>query len=530
MRLPDPERPFILETDGSRVAVKAVLKQRFDDTGLEHRVGFFSRALTGSERNYAAYEVELYAVVHAVEHFRMFLLDREFLMRTDHSTLCNLLRRDLPPTTRVERWILRLSEYNFKIEYQRGQDNVIADVLSRLPFAGAQNVEMFSTLDQVPREVNSPESEAPRPKFLEDSSSALLISDATSECDDSEESLSDSDDSSFDSDFDQLECEIDSNSNDLDELPEGFLPRSFNHLDVAAPIIDLPISGAGIQVNEFQIPTSEEFATAQSADPELKQLRKWINERRTPSADEVAPSSGHLKCFAQLLSVASLHDAVIVLRSADDPERELILFPSALVERVIRVFHEGPGGAHQVAKATSAKIIQRFFWPGLKRDFRLYVACCPTCERFLRLGCNPRAGLHSMAVGGRKDCVSMDIVGGKGSLPENHQGNNYIRTIIDCFTRYAIAVPLPDQSSCVVISAIICNLITVYGTPRSILTDKGRNFESSEFLEFCHLFRIHKLRTTSYHPQSNGICEKFNQTLKSSLRKTLGEHQISSWD
>ena len=128
-----------------------------------------------------------------------------------------------------------------------------------------------------------------------------------------------------------------------------------------------------------------------------------------------------------------------------------------------------------------------------------------------------------MAVGGRGDCVSMDIVGGKGYLPENLRGNNYILTIIDCFTRYAIAIPLPDQLTSVVISAIIINLITVYGTARSILTDQGRNFESFEFLEFCNLFRIHKLRTISYHPQSNGVCARFNQTLKSGLRKTLGE-------
>ena len=61
VRLPDPERPFLLETDGSFAAVEAVLKERFDDTGLENPVGFFSRVLTGSERNNAAYEIEFYA-------------------------------------------------------------------------------------------------------------------------------------------------------------------------------------------------------------------------------------------------------------------------------------------------------------------------------------------------------------------------------------------------------------------------------------------------------------------------------------
>ena len=64
--MPDPTRDFILENDGSRIALGAVLKQRFEDTGLKHPVGFFSRSLTGSERNYVAYELEMYAVVRAV--------------------------------------------------------------------------------------------------------------------------------------------------------------------------------------------------------------------------------------------------------------------------------------------------------------------------------------------------------------------------------------------------------------------------------------------------------------------------------
>ena len=137
VQLPNPQKDFILETDASRVAVGAVLKQRFEDTQLEHPVAFFSRALTGTERNYSAYELEMYAVVRAAEHFRIYLLGKEFLLRTDHMALKNILQRDLPPTTRVARWILRLSEFNFKIEHKKGQENIIADVLSRLPFATA---------------------------------------------------------------------------------------------------------------------------------------------------------------------------------------------------------------------------------------------------------------------------------------------------------------------------------------------------------------------------------------------------------
>ena len=168
--------------------------------------------------------------------------------------------------------------------------------------------------------MNSAKSETPRPIPLEDSSSAFLIPDTISECDESDESLSDSEDSSSKHDFEQSECEVDSTSNYLDELPEGPLPRFFNHLDVAVPLIDQSIYHEWVQVSNFQNPTSEAFATAQSTDAELKQLRQSIDEQRTPSADELAPLSGNLKCFAQLLSETSFHDAVIVLRRADDPE------------------------------------------------------------------------------------------------------------------------------------------------------------------------------------------------------------------
>ena len=135
-----------------------------------------------------------------------------------------------------------------------------------------------------------------------------------------------------------------------------------------------------------------------------------------------------------------------------------------------------------------------------------------------------------MDVGGRGDCLAMDIVGGRDSFPLTPRGHRYILTMIDCFTRYAIAVPLVDQSAEVVIAAIIGNYITVYGTPRRILTDQGRNFESEEFAKFCNLFRIFKVRTTAYRPQSNGICERFNQTLKNSLVKILSKAQQDSWD
>lgn len=59
----------MLKTDASTIAVRAVLTQQFIKTNLEHPVGFFSRELFGFEFNYSVYELEMYVVVRAAEHF-----------------------------------------------------------------------------------------------------------------------------------------------------------------------------------------------------------------------------------------------------------------------------------------------------------------------------------------------------------------------------------------------------------------------------------------------------------------------------
>ena len=84
-----------------------------------------------------------------------------------------------------------------------------------------------------------------------------------------------------------------------------------------------------------------------------------------------------------------------------------------------------------------------------------------------------------MEVGGRGDCFAMDIVGDGESLPLTPRANKYILTFVDCFSRYALAIPIPDQSSETVINAVIGNYITVFGTPRRFLTDQGKCFESA---------------------------------------------------
>ena len=87
--------------------------------------------------------------------------------------------------------------------------------------------------------------------------------------------------------------------------------------------------------------------------------------------------------------------------------------------------------------------------------------------------------------------------------------------MIDLFTRYLVAVPLPDMKAETTLMALEKYYVLIYGPPSQIHTDQGSNFESAQFKEFCKLWRIYKTRTTPYHPQGNGACERVNRSLMS---------------
>ena len=89
---------------------------------------------------------------------------------------------------------------------------------------------------------------------------------------------------------------------------------------------------------------------------------------------------------------------------------------------------------------------------------------------------------------------------------------------------------MPDQTASSVVEAVTNEWLLVYGPPKRILTDQGTNFCSNLFLNMCLAWRIDKVRTTSYHPSGNGMCERVNQTIKHGLQKVVNENNLDEWD
>lgn len=131
LKHPDFCRPFFIQCDASDVGIGAVLFQK-DDNGDENPIAFYSQKLNGCQKNYSVTEKECLAAVMAVKRFRLYVEMMKFTVITDHASLKWLMNlKDL--SGRLARWSLQLQAYNFEIEHRKVKDNVVADMLSRLP-------------------------------------------------------------------------------------------------------------------------------------------------------------------------------------------------------------------------------------------------------------------------------------------------------------------------------------------------------------------------------------------------------------
>ncbi|CAK9809206.1 Retrovirus-related Pol polyprotein from transposon 17.6 [Anthophora quadrimaculata] len=129
-----------VHTDACVLGLGAVLFQKQPD-GKWHPVSFYSQRTIPEEERYHSYELEALAIVCALEKFRVYLLGIHFVIKIDCNSLKMLgNKRDLSP--RVGRWFVRLSEFDYSIEYQKGERNSMTDALSRNPVGAPENTDV----------------------------------------------------------------------------------------------------------------------------------------------------------------------------------------------------------------------------------------------------------------------------------------------------------------------------------------------------------------------------------------------------
>ena len=136
------------------------------------------------------------------------------------------------------------------------------------------------------------------------------------------------------------------------------------------------------------------------------------------------------------------------------------------------------------------------------------------------------APLFLIPVEGAFDKVAVDVL---GLFPPSSKGSRYIVVFSDYLTRWVEAFPVPSVEATVIARLLIDEIISRHGAPRVLLSDRGTNFLSKVVAEVCKIFQIQKVNTSSYHPQTDGLVERFNSTLCQSLSMYVSKNQ-KDWD
>jgi len=187
----------------------------------------------------------------------------------------------------------------------------------------------------------------------------------------------------------------------------------------------------------------------------------------------------------------------------------------------MKMVHERAAG-HLGIEKTQSQVQRRGYWVGWRKDVKLFCQNCVPCNVYHR-GAVPKQGnLQEMRVGEPFQRIHVDIT---GVHPRSDNGMIYILTILCAFSKFAIAIPLPNKSATTVTQALMEHVILKYGTPLSIHSDMGKEFMNSVLQQLCDELGIHRSHTTPYHARGNGAVERWHRSLNAMLGKIVATHQ-----
>lgn len=193
--------------------------------------------------------------------------------------------------------------------------------------------------------------------------------------------------------------------------------------------------------------------------------------------------------------------------------------PSSLRNSVIASLHNL---SHPGVKGSSRLVKQRYFWSCMDADIKNFVKHCVNCQQAKVHRHTKSPVIQISAPTDRFQTVHIDIVGPLPPAKVSHYPYplpyNYILTCIDRATRWTEAIPLVDTTAASVAIAFVSGWVSRFGVPLHVVTDRGPQFESELFSELSSVIGFHHIRTTSYHPQANGIIERHHRLLKSAIR------------
>lgn len=475
LRYPDFNKDFLLTTDASNVAIGAILSQ--GPIGSDKPISYASRTLNDSELNYSTIEKELLAIVWATKYFRPYLFGRKFKILTDHKPLQWIMSLK-EPNSRLTRWRLKLSEYDYTVEYKKGKANTNADALSRIEIHAHDHQSLIEEIDELNSIMGNPsDSIIARPNSetvtVPDNGSATATAHTSQE-------------------------------NPILEVPISDDPLNKFHRQIIFTIVG-DVKKRPVVSKPFETHTR---ISIQVTESNLEQdVIKAIKDYVTPKIKTGILINPPLGLYSIIPIIQSSFKSSAMNLILTKVELENVK-PYLRQQEIIKHYHDGKTN-HRGINECYLSLSKKYYWPKMKEQITKFINECTVCGQG-KYDRNPVQQQFNVVPPPNKplEIVHMDLF--------TVDSEKYI-TFMDVFSKYGQAYHLRDGTAISVLQALL-KYCTHHGLPLSVVTDNGTEFNNQLFSEFLRTHNVNHHKILPHSPNANGNIERFHSTLLEHLR------------
>uniref|UniRef100_A0A1I7TMG4 RNA-directed DNA polymerase n=2 Tax=Caenorhabditis tropicalis TaxID=1561998 RepID=A0A1I7TMG4_9PELO len=241
----------------------------------------------------------------------------------------------------------------------------------------------------------------------------------------------------------------------------------------------------------------------QDNDPEIAIIKNFLTKPSTPI-------DGLSELWSPILEFVRMSPKGILVVELKGERKTIV--PEKLRRLIFESFHSNVlSGGHLCARKSLQKAQRRYFWPNMKANFHSWARECIPCQRKRSQHPSRREPQSIVLTSAIFEKVGVDLT---GPFIQSTRGNKYVINAICWFSKYVIAVPLPDAKTESIVKALLEEVVFKHGTPSQIVSDNATSFTSAAFKSFCQQLNVGHHLAIPHHSRGNGATERTFRTFK----------------